>query len=74
MFIRLSQKSLSVFKGKERKVCMAVFLLKVGLIISALTSEVESSTYLSYMDWFLSGLFINMLMHAPKPQSELINA
>ena len=77
MFIKTSLKWLPLLKGKERKVCMTVFLIKVGFLISTLTSEMESSTYLSYMNWFLSGLLINMIMQvktAPAPKPELAEA
>ncbi|MEO8887354.1 MAG: hypothetical protein ABI367_14920 [Mucilaginibacter sp.] len=62
MLIKVSFKWLHVLKGKERKICMAVFFIKVGLLISTLTTEIESSTYLSYMNWFLSGLLISLIM------------
>jgi hypothetical protein len=62
LFIRTSLKWLPRLAGKERKVCMAVLLLKVGLFIPLLTSEVESSSYLAYMNWFLSGLLISIIM------------
>jgi len=62
MFIRLSYKWLPLLKDKERKICMAVFLIKVGLIISSFSSEIESSSYVSYMSWFLSGLLISVIM------------
>jgi hypothetical protein len=62
MFIKTSLKWLPKLKGKERKVCMTILLLKIGFFISLLTSEVESSSYLSYMNWFLSGLFICFIM------------
>lgn len=61
-FVKISLKWLPLLKGKERKVCMTVLLIKIGFLISTLTSEIESSTYLSYMNWFLSGLLINMIM------------
>lgn len=69
MFIRISYKWINLLKGKERKLCIAVFLIKVGFFIPTLTSELESSTYLSYMNWFLSGLLIAMIMqvNVPKP-------
>ncbi|MCC8423958.1 O-antigen ligase [Mucilaginibacter sp. UR6-11] len=63
MFVKTSLKWLPKLKGKEKKVCMAVLLIKVGFFIPMLTSEVESSSYLSYMDWFFSGLFISMIMY-----------
>lgn len=62
MFIKISLKWLPLLKGKERKVCMTVFLIKVGFLISTFTSEIESSTYVSYMNWFLSGLLISIIM------------
>ncbi|MFA6086677.1 O-antigen ligase family protein [Mucilaginibacter sp.] len=62
MFIRASFKWLPKLKGKERKVCFAVLLLKVGFLIPLLTSEVESSSYISYMNWLLSGLLVSMIM------------
>jgi hypothetical protein len=62
MFIRISLKWLPSLKGKERKVCLAVFLIKIGLLISMFTSEIESSSYVSYLNWFLSGLLISIIM------------
>jgi len=71
MFVKTGFKWVHILKGKERKVCMAVLLLKIGMFIPLLTSEVESSSYLSYMNWFLSGLLISMIMHHSTPQSSL---
>lgn len=68
MLIKTSFKWLRVLKGKERKVCMAVFLMKVGFFIPLLTSEVESSSYISYVNWFLSGLLISIIMRARTAQ------
>ena len=73
MFIKTSLKWLPRLRGKERKVCMAVLLIKVGFFIPMLTSEVESSSYLSYMNWFLSGLLISMIMYPVKPQLQPAN-
>jgi len=64
MLIKTSFKWLRVLKGKERKVCMAVFLMKIAFFIPLLTSEVESSSYISYVNWFLSGLLISIIMHS----------
>ncbi|MFD2873870.1 O-antigen ligase family protein [Mucilaginibacter ximonensis] len=68
MFIRISYKWLNRLKGKERKLCIAVFLIKVGFFIPTLSSELESSTYLSYMNWFLSGLLIAVIMQIQPPK------
>jgi hypothetical protein len=62
MIIRAGLKWLPKLKGKERKVCFAVLLLKIGFLIPMLTSEVESSSYISYMNWFLSGLLVSIIM------------
>ena len=70
MFIKTGLKWVKHLKGKERKVCLAVLLLKIGLFVSLLTSEVESSSYLSYLNWLLSGLFISMVM-MPKETPKL---
>lgn len=70
MFIKTGLKWLPKLKGKDRKVCMTVLLLKIGLFIPLLTSEVESSSYISYMNWFLSGLLISIIMQ-PKAKTLL---
>ncbi len=54
-------KWLPKLKGKEKKVCLALLLIKIGFIIPSLTSEIESSSYISYLTWFLSGLFISII-------------
>lgn len=69
MFIRTSLKWLPVLKGKERKVCITVLLMKIGFLIPLFTSEVESSSYISYMNWFLSGLLISIIMQPKTPQT-----
>ncbi|MBC7398477.1 MAG: O-antigen ligase family protein [Mucilaginibacter sp.] len=68
MFIKTGLKWLNNLQGKERQVCMAVLLIKISFFIPLLTSEVESSSYLSYMNWFLSGLFISIIMQPQKEQ------
>jgi len=62
VLIKISLKWLNKLKGKERKVCMAVLLFKISLLIPMFTSEVESSSYISYINWFLSGLLISIIM------------
>ncbi|MDB4921116.1 MAG: hypothetical protein JWQ54_3099 [Mucilaginibacter sp.] len=62
MLIKTSLKWLPKLRGKERQVCMAVLLIKIGFFIPLLTSEVESSSYISYVNWFLSGLLISIIM------------
>lgn len=62
MFIKKSISWLRVLAGKERKLCLTVLLMKVGILISLFTSEVESSSYVSYLNWFFSGLLISTVM------------
>jgi hypothetical protein len=66
MFIKQGLKWVKLLKGKERKICIAVLMLKIGFLIPSFTSEFEGSSYISYMNWFLSGLFIATIMqHKP---------
>jgi hypothetical protein len=67
-FIRTSLRWLPRLKGRERKVCMMVLLMKIAIFIPLLTSEVESSSYVSYMNWFFSGLLISIIMQYKKNQ------
>lgn len=60
-FISTCIRWLPRLKGKEKKICLALLLIKIGFIIPSLTSEIESSSYISYMTWFLSGLFISVV-------------
>ena len=59
--IRLCVKWHPSLKGKERRVCISLLLMKVGFIIPLLTAEFESYSYISYLSWFLSGLFVQMI-------------
>lgn len=60
-FIKTCWKWYPHLQGKERQVCLSLLLMKIGFIIPLLTSELESSVYISYMSWFLSGIFVNMI-------------
>ncbi|RZK15876.1 MAG: hypothetical protein EOO86_15645, partial [Pedobacter sp.] len=48
-------------EGKEKKICLAILLIRIGFIIPSLTSEIETSSYTSYLMWFFSGLFVNIV-------------
>lgn len=66
-FIKTCWKWYPYLKGKERQVCLSLLLMKIGFIIPLLTSELESSVYISYLSWFLSGIFVNMIAgHGPE--------
>lgn len=58
-------------KGKAKKVCLALLLMKLGFLIPSLTSELETSIYISYMTWFFSGLFMAIIAHETKKQEQL---
>lgn len=66
-------KWMSRLKGKERQVCMALFLMKVGFIIPMMTSELESSAYISYSTWFFTGFFISIISHQEKIALDQLN-
>ncbi len=61
VFIKESLKWFYRLDGKEKKICLVLLLIKLGFIIPALTSETESSSYVSYLTWFLSGLFVSII-------------
>jgi O-antigen ligase len=46
---------------KERQLALAILLIKIGFIIPSMTSETESSVYISYVTWFLTGIFISIV-------------
>lgn len=64
--IRTCMQWFGKLKGKERKVCLALLLMKIGFIIPLLTSELESSSYISYITWFFSGFFISIIAQQKK--------
>ena len=50
----------SQYNGKIKRLALMVLLLKVGLIIPTITSELESYIYISYIVWFFTGYLINL--------------
>ena len=73
--IRVCVKIFHNSKGKLRKPALALFLIKLGIIIPMLTANTESYIYLSYLTWFLTGIVVNILMEHIKPDSsETANA
>ncbi|RZL56838.1 MAG: hypothetical protein EOO93_18305 [Pedobacter sp.] len=69
-FIKESLKWFYNLEGKEKKICLAILMIKVGFIVPALTSEIESSSYISYLTWFLSGLFVSVISTKVKVKVE----
>lgn len=70
-FIKTSWKWFPYLQGKERQVCLSLLLMKIGFIIPLFTSELESSVYISYMSWFLSGIFVQMISGYTPQNTEL---
>ncbi|SJZ73712.1 O-antigen ligase family protein [Sediminibacterium ginsengisoli] len=54
---------------KARRLGLMLVLLKVGLIIPFLTSEVETYLYISYFTWFFSGMLINIITPVQEQKS-----
>ena len=61
--IRYPYKWIKRLRGKERKVAVTLFLIKVGSVISLLTTNLEVHSYVNYLSWFLCGLFINIIIN-----------
>ena len=54
-------KNLKSSVGKIRRIAMALFLFKIGILVPMFTSNTESFIYISYITWFFSGLMINLI-------------
>ncbi len=61
LLITNSYKWFNKLEGKEKKICLAILLMKVGFIIPTMTANFEAYIYISYISWFLSGLFVNII-------------
>ncbi len=61
ILIRQSFRWFRRLKGRERKLSLALLLMKIGFIVPLVTANFESYIYLSYMVWFFSGLFITII-------------
>lgn len=58
-------------KGKERMVALTLFLLKIGISLPLFTANLDSYSYITYINWFLTGVFVNMIMHKPLPEDSM---
>jgi len=61
IIIKLSYQGFIKFNGKIKKVALFIFLVKIGLILPLLTSEIETYIYVSYLVWFITGYYINLI-------------
>ncbi len=69
--LKIAFLSYNNFDGKIKRTSLFIFLVKIGLIVPLLTSEIESYIYISYIVWFISGYFINIV--STTNSMELIN-
>jgi hypothetical protein len=60
--ISYSYKWFPHLEGKERMVALCIFLLKVGITLPLFTASLDSFSYITYINWFLSGVFVHMIM------------
>lgn len=59
--------------GKARKVAIALILLRIGYIIPLFTSELESSVFISYTIWFISGLYVGIIADSQQQTITSVN-
>lgn len=71
--VLLAIKAIRNQTGKIRKLGMFLLLIKIGLLIPLFTAEVESYIYISYLIWFLTGLFIRMQMDKKSQPENITN-
>lgn len=69
-FIVIAKRWYPRLKGKDKKVCLFILLFKIGFIIPLFTSEIESSVYISYINWFFSGLFMSIIMNNMQSEAQ----
>jgi hypothetical protein len=70
--IYLAFKMFKSSKGKIKKMALVILLIKIGLIIPSLSSELESYIYISYITWFFIGYFINMISISNTNKIEIV--
>ena len=80
LLIKNTYQRFGKLKGKEKKVCLALLLMKISFIVPMMTSNFESYIYISYISWFLSGLFVHMIAgktdytNVPEKQIAVVSA
>ena len=72
--IAYSYKWFPHLEGKERMVALCIFLLKVGITLPLFTASLDSFSYITYINWFLTGVFVNMIMRKESDNRSIINA
>jgi hypothetical protein len=64
-------KTYRFLEGKEKQISMIVLLLRVGLFLPMFTSNLDSYIYVSYVLWFLNGLFGTVLENKFQKEKQL---
>ena len=64
-------KTYRFLEGKEKQITMIVLLLRVGLFLPMFTSNLDSYIYVSYVLWFLNGLFGTVLENKFQKEKQL---
>lgn len=72
--LRNARKWYRKLTNKERQLALAILLIKIGFIIPSLTSETESSVYISYVTWFLTGIFISIISEKRLKNDEAVSS
>ncbi len=70
--IVLTWKWFTKLSGNKRMLCLTLLLLKIGFIIPMITSELESSAYISYVVWLLSGIFVGMIADEKAKPNQIV--
>ncbi len=66
--IHLCFTSFRKYKGKIKKLALALLLVKTGMIMPTLTANAESYNYVAYITWFFAGLLVSM-QPTPEPKT-----
>jgi uncharacterized membrane protein len=71
LLLQTGFRALNHSTGKQKRLVMAVVLLKIGMLIPLFTSYIDTFNYITYTINFLSGLMINVLMYQKEQTIEL---
>ena len=58
---KITYDGFKLYVGKTKKLALFLFLVKIGMIIPLVSSEIESYIYISYLVWILTGYYVNLV-------------
>ena len=58
---KIAYDGFKIYEGKTKKLALFLFLVKIGMIFPLVSSEIESYIYISYLIWFLTGYYVNLV-------------